>query len=94
LWCSYVNDPAASPLRVAFSVGRAVGPATVRNLVRRRLRALVTAAADRLDIGHGWLLIGTRPAAAKRTFAQLAAEVTELLTRTVVPAADAVGNRA
>ena len=43
LWCSFVNDPAASPLRVAFAVGRSLGPANRRNRLRRRLRVIVAA---------------------------------------------------
>jgi len=81
LWCSYVNDPSASPLRVAFSVGKAVGPATKRNLVRRRLRALVSATSEQLAMGSGWLLIGTKPGAAERTFVELFGEVSSLLNQ-------------
>ncbi len=47
LWCSYLNDPSAVPLRVGFAVGRAVGTAATRNRVRRRLRAIVATAAAR-----------------------------------------------
>jgi ribonuclease P protein component len=81
LWCSFVNDPAASPLRVAFSVGRSVGSATRRNRLRRRLRAIVTADAPAAGISCGWLLIGAAPAANELTFAQLRAEVGVLLAR-------------
>jgi ribonuclease P protein component len=85
LWCTFVNDPAAAPLRVAFSVGRSVGPATQRNRLRRRLRALVTSSADRAGIGSGWLLIGARPAAAEQTFAALGTEVDSLFERILTP---------
>jgi ribonuclease P protein component len=81
LWCSFVNDPAASPLRVAFSVGRSVGSATRRNRLRRRLRAIVAAAAPDAGIAGGWLLIGASPAANELTFAQLQVEVGTLLSR-------------
>ena len=84
LWCSYVNDPSASPLRVAFSVGKAVGPATTRNLVRRRLRALVSATSEQLAMGSGWLLIGTKPGATERTFVELSGEVSSLLNQVSV----------
>lgn len=40
---TYVDDPDASGVDVAFAVPRKVGPAVVRNRVRRRLRALVDA---------------------------------------------------
>jgi ribonuclease P protein component len=81
LWCSFVNDPAASPLRVAFSVGRSVGPATRRNRLRRRLRVIVAAAAPRAGIGGGWLLIGANPTATELTFDQLRDEVDTLVQR-------------
>jgi ribonuclease P protein component len=86
LWCSFVNDPAASPLRVAFSVGRSVGSATRRNRLRRRLRVIVAGAAPRAGIGEGWLMIGAKPTATELTFDQLCAEVDTLVQR-VAPAA-------
>jgi len=46
--------------RVAFAVGRRVGPAVVRNRVRRRLRA----AARELDLPAGAYLVAAEPAAA------------------------------
>jgi ribonuclease P protein component len=81
LWCSFVNDPAASPVRVAFAVGRSVGPATVRNRLRRRLRAIVANAAPSAGVAAGWLLLGATPAARALTFADLQAEVDTLLAR-------------
>jgi ribonuclease P protein component len=81
LWCTYLDDPAASPLRVAFAVGRQVGPATQRNRLRRRLRAIVAQVAPALGIERGWLLIGARPGVAERTFDELLHDVTSLLTR-------------
>ena len=46
--------------RLAFAVGRRVGPAVVRNRVRRRLRA----AARDLDLPSGAYLIAAHPEAA------------------------------
>ena len=86
LWCSFVNDPAAMPLRVAFSVGRSVGSATRRNQLRRRLRVIVAAAAPRAGIVGGWLLIGAKPDASELTFEQLYAEVDMLVDRVASPA--------
>jgi ribonuclease P protein component len=85
LWCSFLNDSAATPLRVAFVVGRSIGSATRRNRLRRRLRASVAEVAPALGIGHGWLLIGARPAASEHTYAALRDEVTSLLTRVRTP---------
>lgn len=88
LWCSFVNDPAASPLRVAFALGRAVGPATRRNRLRRRLRALIPAIAPNAGLDAGWLLIGAKPAAIELTFDQLRKELSRLLSRIAAAPAD------
>ena len=41
---------------MAFSVGRSVGSAPVRNRIRRRLRAIARARASQL--APGWYLVG------------------------------------
>lgn len=81
LWCKYVNDRSAAPLRVAFAVGRAYGRATERNRLRRRLRALVTELAPMHGLDAGLLLIGARPSAKELTFDALRTEVSRLLER-------------
>ncbi len=53
--------------RVAFAVGRKVGPAVVRNRLRRRLRVLWRQAMP----ADGDYLILVAPAAAALSFAQL-----------------------
>lgn len=83
LWCTFLPDPSASPPRVAFAIGRAVGPAVTRNLVRRRLRALLAEAAARGSLPPGWYLIGARPDAAARSFPELSSAV-EALAASVV----------
>jgi len=67
------------PPRLAFAVGRRVGPAVTRNRVRRRLRAAVERHRSRLEPGCAYLL-GASPAAAQASFNQLEAAVSELLT--------------
>jgi ribonuclease P protein component len=87
LWCTFLLDPSASPPRVAFAIGRAVGPAVVRNQVRRRLRALLSAAPDQTGstgssesaLPPGWYLVGGRPAVAARSFLQLSSDVDALI---------------
>ena len=79
LWCRYLSDPAVTPLRVAFAVGRSYGRATERNRLRRRLRAIVSAEAARCDLDSGWLLIGAKPTAKEHTFDDLATDVRRLL---------------
>jgi ribonuclease P protein component len=56
LWMSVIADPAAVPPRMAFSVGRSVGSAPVRNRIRRRLRAVARAQAG--ELAPGWYLVG------------------------------------
>jgi ribonuclease P protein component len=82
LWCSFLSDPAeGSPPRVAYSIGRAVGPAVVRNRVRRRLRVLAAEAAAGGRLPSGWLLIGCRPSVVERTFDDLRRDLDSLLDR-------------
>ncbi|HVT21399.1 MAG TPA: ribonuclease P protein component [Mycobacteriales bacterium] len=63
-------EPAAGGPRVGFVVGRPVGPAVTRNLVRRRLQHLVAERLDQLPPGTR-LVVRATPAAAGRTFAAL-----------------------
>ena len=73
--------PATEPPRVAYAVGRNVGPAVVRNRVRRRLRAAVLEHRDRLEPGRGYLL-RARPGAAADAYGELSTAVGALLSRT------------
>ena len=83
MWCRYVPDPHAVPPRLAFSIGRTVGPAVARNRLRRRLRAAVQSLAGDRRLVNGWLLLGARPTALERTFDQLTAEVAGMLATVV-----------
>ena len=67
LWCSYVHDPHMTSTQVAFSIGRPVGNAVVRNRLRRRAKDILS----RLDLPFGLVLIGARPEASELTFDQL-----------------------
>ena len=75
LWCTYVPDPAAVPPRVAYALGRAIGPAVVRNRLRRRLRSLMAG----VSLPPGLYLIGAQPAAAQRSQDELAFDLTRLV---------------
>ena len=81
LWCTYLDDPATRPPRVAFAIGRRVGSAVARNRLRRRLRAIVASADDVLT--SGTLLIGARPSSPELTYDRLQTEVRTLLERAV-----------
>jgi ribonuclease P protein component len=74
LWCNCLIDPEASPPRVAFAIGRAVGPSVVRNRVRRQLRAALAAA----ELPAGWYLVGARPDIVGQSFTDLTRDVTTL----------------
>lgn len=75
LWCTFLDDPSASPPRVAFAIGRAIGSSVVRNQVRRRLRAALSAA----PLPPGYYLVGARPEVAARSFAELTRDVAALV---------------
>ncbi len=62
---------------MGYTIGRRVGPAVVRNRVRRRLRMVMREASPGLRPGA--YLVGVAPAAAHLTYAQLKAVVTEAL---------------
>ena len=77
-----VHRSADTTPRVAFAVGRNVGPAVVRNRLRRRLRALWREA----DPPGGDYLIVTSPAAASASHADLALRLSAALERLAVRA--------
>jgi ribonuclease P protein component len=62
------GDPTEPP-RVAYTIGRRVGPAVVRNRLRRRLRMLMRQAAPHLRPGA--YLIGASTEAAALTYVEL-----------------------
>lgn len=73
-------DDGVQPPRVGYAIGRKIGPAVVRNRLRRRLRAVVHELAEAGMVPEGMLLIGAVDAAAGRaTSAQLRNELNELL---------------
>ena len=85
LWCTHLPDSSTSATHVAYSVGRAVGPAVTRNRVRRRLRAALRDLDRTGRLPSGALLIGATPAAAERTYDALATEMAQLLARVTTP---------
>lgn len=64
---------------MAFSIGRAVGPAVVRNRLRRRLRELLREADANEPLPPVIMLIGATPRAAELTYEQLRLELATIL---------------
>lgn len=68
---------------VGFVVSKAVGPAVVRNRVKRRLRHLMRARIDRLPEGTR-LVVRALPSAAEQSAASLAGDLDAALTKSGV----------
>jgi ribonuclease P protein component len=66
---------------VAFALGRALGPAVVRNRVRRRLREVVRAAWSAGSLPPGDYLIGGSPDIASLSSDELSVLLERILTR-------------
>ena len=78
LTVSWVPGDVAEPPRVAYTVGRRVGSAVVRNRLRRRLRMLIRESAARLRPGA--YLIGAGPAALQLSYEDLRRTLLTALT--------------
>ena len=70
--------PRGEPPRVAYAVGRRVGPAVVRNRIRRRLRHALAEHRDLL-VADGAYLVIPRPGLAEIAHAELSALVADVL---------------
>ena len=75
----FVADPAAHGVRVAFSTPKRIGSAVTRNRLRRQLRELVRARANRLP--SGWYLLGVERDTVDSSWGQLSLTVDRLLER-------------
>lgn len=64
--------------RYGISTGRRIGPAVVRNRVRRRLRTILRGLDERIDRGWDVLLVA-RPAAGAASQAEVGAALERLL---------------
>jgi ribonuclease P protein component len=74
------STPHPTPARAGFVIARNVGPAVVRNRIRRRLRHLVRPRLDAMPDGTD-LVIRVLPAAAGLARPELAATFTTVLDR-------------
>ncbi len=87
LWMTWLTDASATPPRVGFAVGRPVGRAVTRNLIRRRFRSVMGELARAGRLPAGLYLLGAKPGAEQLTFLQLSEGVHEMVGR--VPAGTA-----
>lgn len=71
--------------RVAFAIGRSVGPAVVRNRVRRQLREILRVADHAGHLRPGRYLFMVSPAAPSSTFDELQAHVHRLIGDPAAP---------
>lgn len=74
------GDSAHAFNRFGFVVGKRVGNAVTRNLVKRRLRAIIDARRHLLFTSFDIVFIA-RPSAPHRSFADLERDIDRLLTR-------------
>lgn len=70
---------APGPVEVGFVVSRRVGPAVVRNRVKRRLRELVRERLDTLP-ADAHLVVRAHPSAAQASSAELGADLDSALS--------------
>jgi ribonuclease P protein component len=74
---SWIPGDPVEPPRVAYTIGRRVGSAVVRNRVRRRLRMLIRELAPQLLPGS--YMVGAGPEAALLTYNDLRAVLVKVL---------------
>jgi ribonuclease P protein component len=87
---SRVEDRPDLPPRVAFSIGRQVGPAVVRNKLRRRIRSVLR--ETRPPLAPGAYLVSARPEAAQLSFDELRAALRRSLRQVARPGAPLAGD--
>jgi ribonuclease P protein component len=76
----HARPSGATHFRAGIAVGKRVGGAVQRNLVKRRVRELLRARLAELT--PGWdVVISARPPAATATFAELSSAIDQLLAR-------------
>jgi len=76
-----IIDQTLTQPAVAYALGRQVGGAVQRNLLRRRLRELLKARTHK--VLPGFYLIGAASGATKLSFVELGNQVDSLLERSV-----------
>src|SRR3954468_11507191 len=78
LTVTWLSGEPDEPRKLAFAIGRRVGPAVVRNRLRRRLRSLFTELGP--DLPPGTFLVGAAPGAATLEYGELRRLLSTALT--------------
>ena len=82
---TFAPDPPdrGDPPRVAFAIPRRVGPAVVRNRIRRRIRSALRTLMDTspTSVPLGAYLISVRPGAHTSTYEELSIDVQQALSK-------------
>ena len=83
----WVDPDADGPVRVGFTVSKAVGNAATRNRVKRRLRHLTREHLQALEglPGRAALVVRALPASAEASYAALGADLGRTLDRVSTP---------
>lgn len=81
-WLATEGGGSTEPPRIGFVVGGRVGPAVVRNRLRRRLRSLLRERLSQLPPGSR-VVVRVIPGAERQSYAELADTVDDLLARVV-----------
>lgn len=76
----YLAQTGNAKSMAGFAVSRAVGGAVTRNLIKRRLRAIMAALLPTLPAGTG-VVVRALPAAAEFSFARLQRDVADAVAR-------------
>lgn len=84
-----VPDSSTANVHVAFSTPRRIGPAVVRNRVRRQLRALMQDQVATLP--RGWYLIGIEAPPVDNSWGQLSGLLATALPRVIQRAEQVTG---
>lgn len=77
----YPSEHLGDPPRLAFSFGRRLGKAVVRNKLRRRVRSIFTQLAKEDRVPPGVYLVGMSPSGAQMSYSSIATHVETLLSK-------------
>lgn len=77
----FLPEPDSSRPRLAFAIGRRVGPAVARNRIRRRLRHAAADLARSAHLPLGAYLVQVDPAVTSLTFTELADHLGEAVSK-------------